>query len=169
MVYQAFKAFEGCCTPLDMGKTAVPETYEALSSLITDPSKYEEPPAADLLPAPAAELKFPPVESGDKTCESTLKNKAHCEGLYNIVAGISGIVILFSCAQVLVNSPISSPSQPGYFTDPVSFAADLEGIIMLLIAQTIASKNLPKTVSCCSASEEKTAILLNFHPLNQSQ
>ena len=52
MVYQAFKAFEGCCTPLDMGKTTVPETYEALSSLITDPSKYEEPPAADLLPAP---------------------------------------------------------------------------------------------------------------------
>ena len=55
IVYQAFKAFEGCCIPLDMGKTAVPETYEALSSLITDPNKYEEPPAADLLSAPAAD------------------------------------------------------------------------------------------------------------------
>ena len=48
MVYQAFKAFEGCCLPLDMGKTEIPETYQDLSSLITDPKKHEEPPVADL-------------------------------------------------------------------------------------------------------------------------
>lgn len=59
--------------------------------------------------------------------QSTLKNKALCEGLYNIVAGISGIVILFSCAQVFGQQPNICPSQPGYFTDPSSFTADLDG------------------------------------------
>jgi hypothetical protein len=39
--------------PLDMmGKREIPGTYAELQSLITDPDKFEEPPAADLLPAP---------------------------------------------------------------------------------------------------------------------
>ena len=56
-----------------------------------------------------------------------LMNKLHCKYLYNIAGGIFVIVLLFSCAQVFGQQPNICPSQPGYFTDPTSFAADLEG------------------------------------------
>ena len=48
MVYQAFKAFEGCCLPLPMGKTEIPSNYFDLHSLITDPKKHEAPQIEDL-------------------------------------------------------------------------------------------------------------------------
>jgi hypothetical protein len=52
MVAYAFSIFKDCCLPLDMmGKTEIPGTYPELHALITDPDKFEEPPAADLLPA----------------------------------------------------------------------------------------------------------------------
>jgi hypothetical protein len=52
MVVEAFKSFRGCCIPLDMGKTEIPDTYQGLSYLINDSSKNEKPPAEDLSTAP---------------------------------------------------------------------------------------------------------------------
>ena len=80
------------------------------------------------------------------------KNKLFCKVLYNIVACISGIVsFLFMCAGVWSTAQYLSFSTRVFYRPGFPSPLTQREIIMLLIAQTIASRNSPKAVRCyCS-------------------